>query len=219
MYWQFMKMGADSAEVNMATDRDLFDRVAAGQWPPTCRFYSWRQLAFSFGYSQKIDQLVDVQACRLAGLELVQRPTGGGLVIHGWDLTYTLIGPTDGQRLPRGLLDSYRQVHQWIQQAFGALGIDVQLAPEQRLPGVPSLCLSNVAPHDLLLNGQKIGGGAQRRRKGYLLHQGYIALDVPPREYLRLSGSAAATGAINTGQRRVERDALVQAIQQVLIAQ
>ena len=87
-------MGKNSAAMNMAIDEAILvaQKEAAN---PTLRFYGWTHPALSFGYFQNIASEVDVEACRADGIELVKRMTGGGTVVHGWELTYTLI-------LPRG---------------------------------------------------------------------------------------------------------------------
>ncbi len=217
MSWQFMKMGADSAQRNMETDRQLLDKVVSGVWPATWRFYSWKQPTFSFGYSQRIEEIADVEACRRAEIEWVQRPTGGGLVIHGWDLTYTVLAPADDHCLPRGVLASYKQIHQWIVQALHRLDVPANLTPGTDSQSIPGLCLNRVAPYDILLDGQKIAGGAQRRRKGYLLHQGYIALDHPPADVLGLAGISGDTGHINQQGRHIKRQELIDVIQEVVL--
>ena len=85
-------MGKNCAAMNMAIDEAILLSQKA-QPCPTLRFYDWTQPAFSFGYFQDIAAAVDVPACRADGIELVKRMTGGGTVVHGWELTYTLILP------------------------------------------------------------------------------------------------------------------------------
>ena len=89
---RLLNMGANPAAMNMAIDEAIL--LAQKEQPnPTLRFYEWSSPAFSFGYFQDIDSEVDVEACRADGIELVKRMTGGGTVVHGWELTYTLVLP------------------------------------------------------------------------------------------------------------------------------
>ena len=91
---------------------------------PTLRFYDWMQPAFSFGYFQDIAEEVDIDACRADGIELVKRMTGGGTVVHGWELTYTLILPrSDGEI---GVTNAYQRIGQSLTKAFQKLGIPAQ---------------------------------------------------------------------------------------------
>ena len=112
-------MGKNSAAMNMAIDEAIL-AAQKEQQNPTLRFYGWTQPAFSFGYFQDIAAEVDVDACRADGIELVKRMTGGGTVVHGWELTYTLI-------LPRGtgelsVSDAYHIIGQSLVKAFQKLG-------------------------------------------------------------------------------------------------
>ena len=87
---RLLNMAANPAAMNMAVDEAML--LSQKEQPnPTLRFYTWSSPAFSFGYFQDIASEVDVEMCRADGIELVKRMTGGGTVVHGWDLTYTLI--------------------------------------------------------------------------------------------------------------------------------
>src|SRR3981189_824115 len=72
---------------NMAVDEVLLDGVAAGEAPPTLRFYQWTPPCLSLGYFQAID-VVDFEGCRAHGVEVVRRPSGGRTILHDRELTY-----------------------------------------------------------------------------------------------------------------------------------
>jgi lipoate-protein ligase A len=133
------------------------------------RFYGWFQPAASFGYFQKIADIE--RATRLR--PLVRRPTGGGLVPHDADWTYSVVIPPNhawyGLRAP----ESYERIHQWIQSAFTALGVVTELALDCRKE-IPGQCFAGYEKSDLLRLGRKIAGAAQRRTKTGLLIQGSV---------------------------------------------
>ena len=120
-------MGKNSAAMNMAIDEAILAAQKA-QANPTLRFYGWTQPAFSFGYFQDIATEVDVEACLADGIELVKRMTGGGTVVHGWELTYTLILPRGAGEL--SVSDAYQRIGQSLVKAFQKLGIPAQCYAE-----------------------------------------------------------------------------------------
>ena len=220
-------MGKNSAAMNMAIDEAIL--AAQKEQPnPTLRFYSWTQPAFSFGYFQDIASEVDVDACRADGIELVKRMTGGGTVVHGWELTYTLV-------LPRGagemnISDAYHIIGQSLVKAFQQLGIPAQCyaagsysssAVTNRTYGVEAnICLTNPAEHDVISDNKKLAGVSVRRNRNGIMFQGYISLDMPPSSILaRVSKDPEAqemlrekSTAINTDGRLISRSALIQTI-------
>jgi len=224
---RLLNMGKNSAAMNMAIDEAILAAQKA-QANPTLRFYGWTQPAFSFGYFQDITTEVDVEACRAEGIELVKRMTGGGTVVHGWELTYTLI-------LPRGtgemnISDAYHSIGQSLVKAFQQLGIPTQCYAEcADSPGAirnriyraeANICLTNPAEHDVMSDKKKVAGVSVRRNRNGIMFQGYISLDMPPSSILaRVSKDLAVqemlrekSTAINTDRRSIPRSALIQAI-------
>lgn len=106
-----------------------------------------------------------------------RRPTGGGLVFHDSDCTFSVILPRI-PRQPAGLSarEFYATLHRLLAQALQNLGIAVQLAPES--PGSAastSPCFAAPVPFDLVRpGGEKIAGGALRRTRTTWLYQGSI---------------------------------------------
>ena len=227
-------MGKSSAAMNMAIDEAIL--VAQQEQPnPTLRFYGWNKPAFSFGYFQNIASEVDVEACRADGIELVKRMTGGGTVVHGWELTYTLI-------LPRGVgelsvSDAYQRIGQSLVMAFQQLSIPAQCyavcsdspgtvrreTPQQKhrtYRAEANICLTNPAEHDVMSDNKKLAGVSVRRSRNGIMLQGYISLNMPPAAILaRVSKDPEIqeiliekSTAINTDGRSITRNTLIQAI-------
>ena len=115
-----LDMGANPAAMNMAIDEAILLAQKA-QPNPTLRFYEWSSPAFSFGYFQDIASEADVEACRADGIELVKRITGGGTVVHGWELTYTLILPRAAAEMD--ISEAYQRIGQSLVKAFQKLGV------------------------------------------------------------------------------------------------
>jgi len=168
MNWFFLNSGKCPAAFNMALDEVLLDSVSClGQ--PVLRFYDWAEPAATFGYFQKY---ADVErATRLR--PLIRRPTGGGIVPHDADWTYSLAFPPSHEWLSLKAEASYRRVHEWIQSAFVKLKIETELAPRSK-KALPGQCFAGHEKFDLLWRGKKIAGAAQRRNKLGLLIQGSV---------------------------------------------
>jgi lipoate-protein ligase A len=177
----------------MALDEALLEGMPRlGQ--PVLRFYGWTEPAATFGYFQKY---TDVErATRLR--PLIRRPTGGGLVPHDADWTYSLAFPPGHEWHLLKAEQSYRRIHQWIQSSFTILNLATELAPEAR-KATPGLCFVGHEKSDLLWHGKKIAGAAQRRNKLGLLIQGSVQ---PPLESLiRPDWQQAMRDAAQAGQR------------------
>jgi len=156
-----------AAALNMAVDEALLESVAS----PTLRFYRWRGPALSFGY---FGSYADVAAQR-DDREIVRRWTGGGVVPHGEDLTYSVVIPARHSLFSRSSLEIYSELHDAIRQALIANGVEATLAGTVA-PKVSEHCFANAVRSDVLSDGRKIAGAAHRRSRAGLLHQGSIQL-------------------------------------------
>ncbi len=166
--WFHFDSGPGEPAFNMALDEALMQSVAA-LGSPVLRFYGWTKPAATFGYFQKIADIEAATPLR----PLIRRPTGGGLVPHANDWTYSLIVPPGHAWYELRAEDSYAQMHRWLRAAFAKVGLPTELAPccKRDLPGQ---CFAGYEKHDLLYCGRKLAGAAQRRNKFGLLIQGSI---------------------------------------------
>jgi lipoate-protein ligase A len=103
----------------------------------------------------------------------VRRPTGGGLVPHDADWTYSLAFPVGHFWYQLKATESYERVHQWISDAFAKMGVAATLAPCAK-KDVPGQCFIGAEKSDVLWHGRKIAGAAQRRTHQGLLIQGSV---------------------------------------------
>jgi lipoyl(octanoyl) transferase len=156
---------AGSAAFNMAVDEALLERAAA----PLLRFYRWRRPSLSFGY---FGQYAEV-AAQASDREIVRRWTGGGIVPHGDDLTYSVIIPATNSFFAHSSLEIYARLHEVIRLTLQANDIEASLAGSAASK-VSEACFANAVRADVLHNGKKIAGAAHRRTRAGLLHQGSI---------------------------------------------
>lgn len=158
----------------MAIDECLHESATRSD-VSVARFYTWDRPARTIGYFSRRDASLDAGA--------VRRLTGGGAVEHGEDVTFLLAAPP-GTDLSRARAeDRYRFIHECLSAGLAESGISTRAAPSSPPSpghhGGPGACFANPVDSDLLADGGlKIAGGAQRRIRGALLHQGSVR--VPP---------------------------------------
>ena len=151
--------------LNMAIDEVLL----SGGRSAILRFYRWNTPAISFGYF-----VTFAEACAAASDRvMVRRWTGGGIVPHGDDLTYSImIGSNhDTFSLPSKIV--YQRVHAALSGALREIGIATVLT-EANAPKLSEACFANPVVSDVMEDGRKIAGAAQRKTRSGLLHQGSI---------------------------------------------
>jgi lipoate-protein ligase A len=162
----------------MALDFLLLQRYPEAT--PRFRHYDWRRPACTFGFSQKIGF---VRAHLPAeNLELCRRPTGGGIVDHRNDWTYSLVIPRGHALYDETATQSYRVVHEALVVALVACGQPAVLQPTRPEPdaeaeaGPFGVCFQRAEIHDVVnpASGAKIAGAAQKRNRNGLLLQGSL---------------------------------------------
>lgn len=187
--WYLLEQGRLEAACNMALDEALLE-LAPAIGRPVLRFYGWSEPAASFGYSQHYAEIERWTRLR----PLVRRPTGGGLVPHDADWTYSVAIPPGDSWYQLAASESYRRIHEWIGQAFARIEVPTSLAPAAR-KDVPGQCFVGAEKFDLLWQGRKIAGAAQRRTHNGLLIQGSVQpppIGLERSEWQNAMGAAAA---------------------------
>lgn len=172
---------------NMAADEALLLSVLR----PTLRVYSWSEPAVSFGY---FIPAADARIVAGPSQPIIRRWTGGGIVSHGTDFTWSLIVPRSHPAASLNPPLSYTSFHKALAAALLSSGIAVtQVPPDAPVPATGQ-CLDFPAPGDLLSpNGRKIAGAGQRRSRHGLLHQGTLnGVPLPDDFPSRLAAALAA---------------------------
>lgn len=168
MNWFLLNSGKGDAAFNMALDEALLENVSR-LGKPVLRFYDWTEPAATFGYFQKFSEVERTTQLR----PLIRRPTGGGIVPHDADWTYSTIFPPGHEWFLLKAEESYRRIHDWLRLAFLEMKVETGLAPDCKKV-LPGQCFAGHEKSDLLWHGKKIAGAAQRRNKLGLLIQGSI---------------------------------------------
>jgi lipoate-protein ligase A len=164
-----------SAAMNMAIDEALLATAVV----PTIRFYRWRFPALSFGYFGKFSDVAIYAAER----DLVRRWTGGGIVFHGDDLTYSIVIPASDPVFDESSIAIYEKIHRALADALNGVGERAVVAGGVDPGGIALSkhaaasgynCFANPVHADVMMGGRKIAGAAQRRTRRGLLQQGSI---------------------------------------------
>jgi lipoyl(octanoyl) transferase len=162
-----------SAAMNMSIDEALL----RSQTIPTIRFYRWRSPSLSFGY---FGRFADV-AVYAAERDIVRRWTGGGIVLHGADLTYAIVIPASDPVFDESSIAIYEKIHGALAYALNGIGERAVVAGSLDSGAIAfskqasgSNCFTNPVRADVMMDGRKIAGAAQRRTRRGLLQQGSI---------------------------------------------
>ncbi len=166
--WLLLNSGPCPAPFNMALDEALLENVSR-LGKPVLRFYGWSEPAATFGYFQKFTEVARATTLR----PLIRRPTGGGIVPHDADWTYSAVFPPNHEWHSLKAVESYRRIHDWLRLAFAELKVETELAPHAK-KSLPGQCFAGHEKFDLLWRGKKIAGAAQRRNQLGLLIQGSV---------------------------------------------
>lgn len=161
----------------MEYDLRLFREHEQGVVPPTLRIYSWRPKCITLGHSQKPEAEIDLDKAAALGWDVIKRPTGGGIVFHNEaEVTYSLVMDKDDPRLPKGLVPSYKKISEAVVFALNGLGVNasVKTTRDPRPATRDVLCFSYPAEYEVVANGKKIVGSAQKRGRKTLLQQGSL---------------------------------------------
>ena len=162
---------------NMAVDEHLF-RLAEASPRTFLRFYRWQRPTASLGYSQDADRVVDVDFCRANGIDIVRRMTGGKLVLHDREVTYS-VASGDAAAFTDTLRESYRLISTALLKGLELLGVAARLAessPPAYLKGTMP-CFAFPARDEIEIGGRKIVGSAQKRTAALFLQHGSILLE------------------------------------------
>jgi lipoate-protein ligase A len=150
-----LETGCNSAPWNMAVDEILLNKMGG---TPTLRIYGWKPRAVSIGYFQSMEKEVNTNECKCLGIDVIRRMTGGGAVFHDSELTYSFLT----KQYPQSIIESYKLICDAIIIAINKLGFAAEFSPL----------------NDIVINGKKVSGNAQTRKKNTLLQHGTILLDV-----------------------------------------
>jgi lipoate-protein ligase A len=163
---------------NMAADEAILQSAGRKESLPTLRLYSWEPACLSLGYAQPF---ADVDMPRLIdhGWEVVRRPTGGRAILHTDELTYSITAPLDDPLAQGSLLESYNRIAHALLSAAQSLALPVEMkavVPGGHASASGPVCFEVPSAYEITVNGKKLIGSAQARRKEGILQHGSLPL-------------------------------------------
>lgn len=162
---------------NMAVDEAILESIHRGDSLPTLRLYAWTPPCLSLGHAQPFG---DVDQARLgaAGWEVVRRVTGGRAILHTDELTYSVAGPADHPILAGSVLESYNRLAQALLRAVHDLGLPVEMKEGKADASgkLNPVCFEVPSTYEITVNGKKLIGSAQARKKEGVLQHGSLPL-------------------------------------------
>jgi lipoate-protein ligase A len=175
--WRLIVSGFADGATNMAIDEAILQAVSEGLVPPTLRFYGWEPPCLSLGLNQSVQEEIDLEECRKAGIDIVRRPTGGKAILHYQELTYSVVLPSSHPLAGTGVLDSFRRISYGLLRGLEILGLrPYQAIPDRQDYLSSPVCFEAPSDYEIECAGKKVIGSAQLRRKGAILQHGSIPL-------------------------------------------
>jgi lipoate---protein ligase len=169
--WELVPETPMSPWLHLAVDEVLTGRVGAGLRPPTLRFWGWEAAAVIIGRSQSVRNEVNEEAARAMGVTIARRMSGGGAMFVQPERTITYSLYLSAELLAGvSIAASYEPLDSWAVGALRQMGVEARYVP-----------LNDIASPE-----GKIGGAAQARRRGCVLHHTTIAYDMRPAEMRRV---------------------------------
>jgi len=161
----------------MAVDESILESIGSGASLPTLRLYAWIPACLSLGVAQPFAD-VDSSRLRARGWDVVRRITGGRAILHTDELTYSVIGPADNPILVGSVLESYNRIARALLLAVQDLNLKVEMkegkADESGITN--PVCFEVPSTYEITVNGKKLIGSAQARRKEGVLQHGSLPL-------------------------------------------
>jgi lipoate-protein ligase A len=165
----------------MAVDEALLCSFDPDSSLPVLRIYGWQPPALSLGRFQDVETVLDLERCRRDGVTIVRRVSGGGTIYHADELTYSIVCTPGQIPIAASVKDSFRVLTGFLIDFYRRLGLNASYAVDrgydgERLGERTAFCFAGKESFDILLDGRKIGGNAQRRRKNLIFQHGSIPI-------------------------------------------
>lgn len=175
--WRWINSDWGDGATNMAIDQAMLELAKENR--PTMRVYRWRPNCISLGYHQLAER-IDLDRCLQDQVDVVRRPTGGRAVLHAEEVTYSVVIPQGGKSLSGSLGDVYNAISRGLVRGIQRLGIPAELQKRSLdlrnhyQTAISVSCFSAAAKHEVVLDGKKLVGSAQRRFPYGILQHGSI---------------------------------------------
>lgn len=177
--WRLLQTPPAQGAWNMAVDEAVLEFTSRGAAPPTLRLYAWNPPCLSLGYAQPISD-VNMKNLEDRGWGIVRRPTGGKAILHTDELTYSVCGQHSDPNLSGGVLESYQHLSLGLLEALQQMGINADAAKNSSLQDSQDkdnpICFEVPSNYEITVEGKKLIGSAQARRKSGVLQHGTLPL-------------------------------------------
>jgi lipoate-protein ligase A len=165
----------------MAIDESLLTSFNPKSSDPILRIYGWNPASLSLGRFQNAEEVLDLQRCRADALPVVRRVSGGGVIYHADELTYSIVCSPEQLPPASSVKESFRILTGFLIKFYRGLGLDASYALDsisynERLGVRTAFCFAGKESFDVVVNGNKIGGNAQRRHKNTIFQHGSIPI-------------------------------------------
>jgi len=204
--WRLIVTPAERGAFNMAVDEVLLAETVAGSSPPILRLYNWSPACISLGYAQKAGD-IDLERLKSNGWEMVRRITGGRAILHVDELTYSVLAPLTEPRVAGTVLESYQRLAGALMKAIRDLEIPVEMVEEidrQHFTNGP-VCFETPSAYELTVEGKKLVGSAQARRRGGFLQHGAFPLFGDLRRITTVLQGLEGEELLNAGEKVLQR--------------
>ena len=186
MGWEIIEGKIATAKENMTLDEKMLNELDPNG-EPILHFYEWQKPAATYGYFMKPSQLFK----HAEVLDLAKRPTGGGVLFHLWDLAFSVIIPASHPAYSKDIMKNYKVINDAV-----LLAVKSMMKPDTSISLLPQdptaldeyskyFCFAKPTKYDVMIDGKKIAGSAQRRKKNAFLHQGSISIAAPSLDFIK----------------------------------
>ena len=209
--WRLLITPPTRGAWNMAADEAILEHIGRGESLPTLRLYAWTPACLSLGHAQPF---ADVDTARLQerGWEVVRRLTGGRAILHTDELTYSVIAPLNEPRVEGSVLESYNRLAQALLMAVKNLEIPVEMkeGKADSLGTLNPVCFEVPSTYEITVNGKKLIGSAQARKKEGVLQHGSLPLTGDLTRICQALKFETEETRENAGKRLLERATTVE---------
>jgi len=194
--WRLLKLETYNAFVNMAVDEAILRARIEEKVPNTLRFYRWWPSAVSIGRFQNIYNEVNLENCRIYGVDVVRRISGGGAVYHDSEdeITYSVVAKREDLGT-EDIAEAYSRICNGLIEAAHILGVDAEYN-KGNIKQCPNITVKE----------RKISGSAQANRKGVILQHGTLLMNVDLEKmftFLKVPWADACVDLISIAARKI----------------
>ncbi len=179
--FKLIRSTPSGAFYNMELDKEIFERYL-DDGIGVLRIYRWKKPSFTYGFSQDPQEEIHLAKCKADGIEVVKRITGGGILFHHDEITYSFVCSKPDIGEPQEIFVSYKNICNFLMRFYESLGLApafaIQAEGFKDKSVSHQLCSASHEKYDIVIGGKKIGGNAQKRRRQVIFQHGVIPCSI-----------------------------------------